>query len=308
MEYFFSIFSNVLLPIFIVIIAGAVLNTLFNLDITTLSKIQFNLLIPAIIFTKLYESNLESAVVLSVTIVSLGVISTTAIISFIIGKILKFDKSEISAFINTSSYYNGGNFSLPLMQMLFNNPLALSIQAIVYFIQTITLFTTGVITASTGKRSFKIALLYIFKMPLIYVMVLAFILKGLEVEVYPPVMNSIRIMGNGFSSIAVITLGAQLTKINIRSTNFRIVLSSFLRLIIGPILGFIFVTVLNITGLTAQVLVIAMGAPTAVNVALTAIELENEPEVASQSVFLSTFLSSITLTIVIWAVFKYIPN
>ncbi len=307
MEYFFNIFTNILLPIFIVILAGAIINTIFKLDINTLSKVQFNLFIPAIIFIKLYESNLEGSVVVSVTLVCLGVIGAMSLISLIIGRLLSFSKSETSAFINSASYYNGGNFSLPLMQLLFDNPLALSIQAIIYFIQTITLFTTGVITASSGKGSIKNAFFYILKMPLIYVMILAFILKGFDIKIYTPIMDSIKIIGNGFSSLAIITLGAQLANINIVSLDYKVVLSTLLRLIMGPVLAFAFVSILKITGITAQVLIIAMSAPTAVNVALTAIELDNEPEMASQSVFLSTLLSSITVTIVIWVVFAIIP-
>ena len=120
-------------------------------------------------------------------------------------------------------------------------------------------------------------------------------------------MDSIKIIGNGFSSLAIITLGAQLANINIVSLDYKVVLSTLLRLIMGPVLAFAFVSILKITGITAQVLIIAMSAPTAVNVALTAIELDNEPEMASQSVFLSTLLSSITVTIVIWVVFAIIP-
>jgi len=41
MDYFFNIFTNILLPIFIVILAGAIINTIFKLDINTLSKVQF---------------------------------------------------------------------------------------------------------------------------------------------------------------------------------------------------------------------------------------------------------------------------
>lgn len=308
MDYFLNIFSNILLPIFIVISTGAILNTIFKLDISTLSKVQFNLFIPTIIFIKLYESNLESSVVISVSLVCLGVIGSTAIISYLIARILHFSKSETSAFINTSSYYNGGNFSLPLMQLLFDNPIALSIQAIIYFLQTITLFTTGIITASSGKESLKNALLYIFRMPLIYIMILALILKGFDVGIASPIMASLKIISSGFSSLAIITLGAQLANIDIRVLNYKVILSSFLKLIGGPIIAYIFVSILGITGITAQVLIIAMGAPTAVNVALTAIELDNEPEMASQSVFLSTLLSSITVTMVIWVVFAFIPS
>ena len=65
--------------------------------------------------------------------------------------------------------------------------------------------------------------------------------------------------------------------------------------------------ILGIEGITAQVLVIAMGAPTAVNVALTSIEFDNKPEFASQAVLTSTALSAVTMTLVIIFVQTVIP-
>lgn len=60
-------------------------------------------------------------------------------------------------------------------------------------------------------------------------------------------------------------------------------------------------------GIIASILVIGLGAPTAVNVVLTSIELDNEPEFASQAVFTSTILSMITINLVIMAAFTLIP-
>lgn len=148
---------------------------------------------------------------------------------------------------------------------------------------------------------------YIFKMPLIYAIVTAFVLKNLNINIYHPVKESLNLIALGYSAIAIITLGAQLSKIQIRFSNYKIFLSNFIRLIIGPLIALVLVRLFGVTGLAAQVLIIALGAPTAVNVVLTSIELDNEPEFASQAVFSSTLLASITMSFVIFMVFKYIP-
>ena len=80
-----------------------------------------------------------------------------------------------------------------------------------------------------------------------------------------------------------------------------------LRLLIAPSIAFAVVILMGIEGITAQVLVIAMGAPTAVNVALTSMEFDNNPEFASQAVLTSTLLSAVTLTIVIILAQQAIP-
>ena len=112
---------------------------------------------------------------------------------------------------------------------------------------------------------------------------------------------------NSFAALAIITLGAQLTQIKVNFSNAKVYISNILRLLVSPLVAYLWVMFLGIQGLTAQVLVIGLGAPTAVNVVIASIELDNEPEFASQAVFTSTLLASITLSLVIFLVFKFIP-
>ena len=55
----------------------------------------------------------------------------------------------------------------------------------------------------------------------------------------------------------------------------------------------------GISGVVAQVMVICAAAPSAVNTVLLAIEYRSDPEFASQTVFLSTLLSALTMPVVI---------
>lgn len=307
MEYFFFILTNIMLPIFLVILSGAVVNIILKLDIKTLTKLMFNLLIPVMLFMKIYESDLDASVAFDVIIITSGTMFTIYLISFFLSKIFKFSKSEASVFINSSTYFNSGNFSLPLMQLLFNNPFVISIQAIVLLTSSILFFTTGVITAGAGERGIRKTIQYILKLPLLYVMVFALILKNIDIQIYNPIKDALNLISNGFSTIAIITLGAQLSQIKVNLSNIKIYLSNFIRLLGAPIVAYLLVTLFGVQGLVAQVLIIGSGAPTAINVVLTSIEMDNEPEFASQAVFSSTLLASITMTFVIFMVFKYIP-
>jgi len=307
LDYFFNILTNVMLPIFLVILAGAVINLVIKMDVKTLSRLLFNLIIPVMLFLKIYESDLDGALLLQVGLITAGSMSILYILSLTIAKVFKFSRSETSVFVNTSTYFNSGNFSLPLMQILFNNPLVISIQAVIMIVQTTLFFTTGVYTAGAGKKGPKEAIKHILKMPLIYVIIVAVVFKRMEIPIFQPVKEALDLIGSGFSSLALLTLGAQLTQIKLSFSNYKIHMTNFIRLLIAPLIAFTLVTIFGIEGLTAQVLIIGMGAPSAVNVVLTAIELDNEPEFASQAVFSSTLLSSISLSLVIFLVFKYIP-
>lgn len=307
MTYFSYTFVNVILPIFLVISAGAVMNTTFHLDIKSLTKLQFYLLMPAMLFLKVYESELSSSVITTTVTVSLITVLSLVGISMIIAKLRGYSKSESSVFINSSTYFNAGNFSLPLIQLLFTDPIAVSIQAIILMAHNIAFFTVGIFTAGSGNRSTKDALLYILKMPLLYVMALAAILRSSGIQIPEPIMDPLNILAGGYMAVALLTLGAQLSETKFALNNTRLYLSSFIRLLVSPAIAYLVVTLLGVNGILARVLVIALGAPTAVNVVLTAIEMDNEPEFASQAVFTSTILSMITINLVIMAAFALIP-
>ena len=55
------LFFNIILPIFIPIGAGYLLQRKFPLNVATLTKIQFYIFIPALLFTTIYKTELNSA-------------------------------------------------------------------------------------------------------------------------------------------------------------------------------------------------------------------------------------------------------
>jgi hypothetical protein len=307
MTYFSYTFINVILPIFIIIMTGALINTIFHIDIKSLTKLQFYLFMPAMLFLKVYESELSSQVI--VTTLSVAILSMLSIfvIAAAIAKIRGYSKPESSVFINSSVYFNAGNFSFPLIKLLFDDPLALSIQAVILMANNVTFFTLGIFTAGSGSRSPKEALLYLLKMPLIYVMALAAAMRSYGMIIADPIIIPLRILTDGYVAVALLTLGAQLSETRFSLSNKRIYITNFLRLLVTPAITYLIVSAMGVQGIMARVLVISLGAPTAVNVALSSIELDNEPEFASQAVFTSTILSMVTIILVIRAAFSLIP-
>ena len=101
--------------------------------------------------------------------------------------------------------------------------------------------------------------------------------------------------------MALITLGVQLSKTKFDLKNVDVHLSVFSKLILSPLLALIYIHLLGLNGVVAQVVFIAHSVPTAVNTALIAVECDSCPDFASQAVMLSTLLSAITLTLAIYA-------
>jgi predicted permease len=306
MMNFIFIFINVIVPIFFQIAGGFVLQKKFNLDIGTLSKVQMYLLIPALLFSKIYESSIGKGLFISIMLYCVAVFFVLYVFSLLLGKSLRFKKSLNSAFINSVCLYNSGNYCIPLIQLLYNSPFALSVQIIVMMTQSILTNTFGIFNSNIGNKSMKDAVISTFKVPMVYVVLLAVIARSFHIPVWPPALSAMDMLGQGLVPLALLTLGAQLANTKFSFRMPKVYISNIVRLVIAPCLSFLLAISMGLHGVAGQVLVICSAAPTAVNSMLLAIEYDNEPDFASQAIFTSTIFSSITVTVVIFLVTKFL--
>ncbi len=312
MSIFFYILSNNIIPIFFLIILGYILSKKFNFDINTLSKINIYLYMPFFIFTQIYSTKMPDnmgRVLLFVIILAVF----NSIVSSLVAKIRKYDEGFKNAFINSIIFYNSGNIGIPLITLVFSSApfivdgqtpyltAALTTQIVVLIVQNISTNTVGFYNAGKGSMQWKDSVKSIFRMPAIYAIPTAFLLKLVpyNLENFPlwPAFNYLK---EGLISIALITLGAQLAKTKFAFNNKEVYISSFVRLIGGPIIALIILKFINITGVSAQTLMISSALPTAVNTALIAVERKNYPDFASQVVMVATLSSAVTLVLVVY--------
>lgn len=83
MSVFFYILGHNILPIFTIIALGFILSKRFDLNIYTLSKLNFYLFVPAFIFVNLYTTNLNISM-LKVLLFSITYLITNDLLARII--------------------------------------------------------------------------------------------------------------------------------------------------------------------------------------------------------------------------------
>jgi predicted permease len=255
---------------------------------------------PAIMFMKIYEAPTvdKSSVLLTLYGVSFGL--SLALLGLIIGKVFRFRKSSNAAFINSISFYNAGNFGIPLMLLVFNDPYSISILIFIILGQNLLVYTLGAYNASFGSGDFISVVKKVFSLPMLYVLLISILFNKFAVQVPVPILSALDIISQGMVPLALFTLGAQLSGTAYNFNDKKIYLSNFIRLFAAPMIALLFIKIFNITGMIAQIMFISAGTPTAVDTALMAIEFKNEPNFASQVVFTSTILSMLTMTVIIY--------
>src|SRR5699024_600499 len=129
---FLIILRDIILPIFIIIIMGFVIQKRNNLDLQTLAKINIYFLVPSFIFVKLYNTTFSVKLLFNILFFFLLFILTLYIFSNIASKLLKLNKKKTATFTNSILFYNSGNYGVPVNDLVFKgDPLAMSIQIII---------------------------------------------------------------------------------------------------------------------------------------------------------------------------------
>jgi malate permease and related proteins len=290
---------HVLTPIFLQVGAGFLIQKRFPLDISSLSKIQFYIFIPALIFGSIYRTPLAGSEVLTILECNLAVFLALLFVGWLVARLAHMERARRQALYNSVCLYNSGNYCIPLIQLLYNTPLSYSIQIIVLLLQSTITNTFGIINSGSGHKRLGATMLQLLSMPATPAMLLALVFRELHWTIWQPLELSLDALSQGLVPLALVTLGAQLAASKMPRPSPIIFLSSMIRLLGGPLLAWGMISLLGIGGVAGQVIVICSGAPSAVNSVLLALELGGDAQFASQTVLFSTALSAITMPLVI---------
>ncbi|WP_255376729.1 AEC family transporter [Oceanobacillus sp. Castelsardo] len=297
----FIILKDIILPIFIVMAIGYILQKKFNMDISTLSKLNIYFVVPAFIFVKLYSTKISFSLFGYVFLFFILLVFILFMISIVVAKFLKLDKSKKTTFSNSVIFFNSGNYGVPVNDLVFkSDPFAASIQVIVLTLQNIFTFSYGIFSMQSVEKGKWNALLGYFKMPVLYAMLAGVILNAFHVDIPSFIWLPANYIADAMIALALLTLGAQVARIQFRSGLSSVYSSLIVRLIISPVVALIIIWVFQVEGVIAQALFIASAMPTSVNSAVIAQEYKNHPEFAAQVVLFSTILSAATVSLVIY--------
>lgn len=303
-----GILFNISLPILILIAAGYGFQKIFKTDVRTYIKLQMYLLIPGMVFIRMLEAQFTQDMILTVAAYSTLLMAALYIVSRVYSALMRFPKSMRNATNNILMLINTGNYGFPLIDLEFQgSPMATASQLLIVLFQNVTTSTIGVYQASAGHASRRQALLSIAKMPVLYAMVLAAILRLTNITLPPIAMVPLGYLDDAFIGLALISLGVQLADVRLTQGIGRVMATSFVKLVSAPLLGFAFVLLLGLKGLLAQALIVGISTPTALNAAILAREFDNEPGYTAQVVVVTTVLCTITLPAVIYFVQQYFP-
>lgn len=315
---FLFIIEHTMLPIFGLVLIGFLLDRKFHIDVKTLSKFMFYLVIPSFIFTNVYETEFPPA---SVTMIA--AMTVFMVFCFFLANLVsrwrRYDEGMIQSCRNALMFNNTGNLGVALIILVFSHdPFvvdgqtpylaeAMVIQIIIFIVQSVSLNTLGLYQAGRGRLSAADTLRVMFRMPMIYFLAAALLVRSTgwnaEEFFFWPIME---MAGKSLLPVAMVSIGAQLSQTKIHWFDKDVWIISLLKMTVLPLFGLVMIYAANalmpgtFTAVSAMVFLIYCAIPTAVNTALFAIEFGNNADYATQIVMNTTALSAISLTFYIF--------
>jgi predicted permease len=297
----FIILKDIILPIFVIMALGFVMQTKFDLNTQTLARLNIYFLVPGFIFVKLYSTNISFNLFGNILLFFILYVVILYVISHFVGNAIGLEKGEKTTFSNSTMFFNSGNYGVPVNDLVFkSDPLAMSIQVIMLTLQNIFLFSYGIFSLQSIKVGKLKAALGYFRMPVLYAMLAGVFLNVYNVPIPSFIWVPANYIADAMIALALFTLGAQVAKIKFSTGLKTVYYSLALRLAIGPLIALAIIYIFKVDGIVAQALLIGSAMPTSVNSAVIAEEYNNHPDLAAQIVLFSTLFSAITVTLVIY--------
>ncbi|MEO2065212.1 MAG: AEC family transporter [Desulfurobacteriaceae bacterium] len=274
---------NVVLPLYLLIGTGYLFGKLkTELETNTISFIVLYLFAPSLIFSSFRKVEITPENFIHISLTALFVFVFSYLLSVLTEKAVL--KVKEPAFEISATVMNAGYLGIPLIYLMFGEgalPYAISFMVVMAVYH----FTFGILILKGNE--IKEGLVAIFKIPLIYAVLLAFLLR--EVELPPGIEKVLKLTGDSTMPLMLVSIGISLSRVSVDQVK-EAFLASAVRFIGGTLGALIAVLLFKSPPLLEKVLIVQSSLPSAVLNYVLCEEFKTNPKLAASIIFISTLL------------------
>jgi len=295
MAEFFTVFLNVIMPVFGIVILGFVLGKRLALQAGTLSRVAYYVFVPAFIFQAISTSKIPlghaAEMVCFITIAHL----IAALAGGGIGKLMGRSRETVAAFAMIAVFGNVGNFGLAVIRFRLGEK-AIAPASIYFVAVIVTAFVVCVGAAGWARGGRRGALGGLVRTPALWAAVPGLIVSRGDMAVPLALSRMIGLLAGAMIPVLLFALGLQLLEQRRITLSLDVLAASATRLLLAPALAFVVAIPFGLSHIDLASGVLQAGMPAAILVAIIAREYNVVPEFVTSVVVFSTLASLLTLS------------
>lgn len=292
--------------LFIIMFIGYFLRRTHKLTeegIRNFSSVLFYVTMPGLILGSIANTSLASAA-------KLGEVAIASVISYVffisvaifMPLILKVEDGRKGLFRFMTVFANTGFIGFPMVIAILGDS-ALFLGAVLNIPFNILLFTLGVYFIVSDKgHGHKVSFSWhLFLNPGVVATFFGLLVMILGINLPTIVLGAASTLGAVTTPVAMIIAGASLYGVNIRQMlkNYRVLLLSFIRMIMFPIIIGLLLKTIGLSSMVIAVAMVMAGMPIGTTTVIIARQYDGDVLDASEAVFLSTVLLIITAPVLV---------
>lgn len=287
-----------LLPLVLLIAAGALARHALKVEAKPLARLTLYLLSPALIFNSLYHSNLTGPQLAKLSFGTVLLIVTLSWVLTGLCHVLRCPLQLVGALQLGAVFMNVGNYSLPIVATVCGSE-GLERGAVIMVVHQMLMFTLAVYFAARGTLGAKAALGKVVQMPTAYAALLALILRFSRLPLPQWLAQTVALLCQTSIPIFLLLLGIQLADMFFSHRWLLLSMGACFKLGLAPLVANLLARLLHFDSLSHQVFVLAAASPTAVVTTMLAVEFDAEPELVSSLTLVTTLFSLFTIPFII---------
>jgi predicted permease len=263
----------------------------------------FHLSLPALIILQFHQVQLTHDAWYPVSMAWI-LLLISALVFFLLGKMLRWDKKTVGALILTGGLGNTSFVGLPMVEAFYGKD-SLKVAVLADQLGTfLVLSTLGMAVASLfGARNFSVRQVFrrIFAFPPVYALIVAFALRPIEFPNF--IVEALAKLGGTITPLALVSVGFQLTLkwSTLRSYFFKLKMGLLFKLVVAPALfTLLYVGLFHGEGDLVQVTIIESAMAPMITAAIVSSEYDLNSELANLMVGVGIPLSFLTVPLWVW--------
>lgn len=292
---------NVILPVVIVAGIAALAQPWLELEVETLSRTSFRLLVPAITLRSLLNPALTAAALWRVTLASLVLSLLLLLFAEGAAYLLGLEMETRGALVITVLLANVGAMGLPVLNFGFGEEALVPGSMGLVIFNGIVIPAISVYLALLRKAPLRTTVQRVTGNPVIYAALVGGVLRLLGLELPEALQRVVELLAEGSVPVLLVVLGLQLRRsMEIEWSRSYLPALAFLilaRLALAPLMALLLARGLDLQGLYRAAFIVQAAMPAAILTTVLALEFDVDAAFVALGIVSTTLLSLLSLTL-----------